>query len=61
MVGVVCVEKNSVITDHAFQSGLLLVNAANNVIRFLPPLNISENEVIEAIKKFDETLSDLDI
>ena len=61
MVGVVCVEKNSVITDHAFQSGLLLVNAANNVIRFLPPLNISENEVIEAIKKFDETLSNLDI
>ena len=61
MVGVVCVEKNSVITDQAFQSGLLLVNAANNVIRFLPPLNISENEVIEAIKKFDETLSDLDI
>tara|TARA_B100001057_G_scaffold381539_1_gene387417 strand:- start:1 stop:1155 length:1155 start_codon:yes stop_codon:yes gene_type:complete len=61
MVGVVCVEKNSVITDHAFQNGLLLVNAANNVIRFLPPLNISENEVIEAIKKFDETLSNLDI
>ena len=61
MVGVVCVEKNSVITDQAFQSGLLLVNAANNVIRFLPPLNISENEVIEAIKKFDETLSNLDI
>ena len=61
MVGVVCVEKNFVITDNAFQRGLLLVNAANNVVRFLPPLNISENEVIEAIKKFDETLSDLDI
>ena len=61
MVGVVCVEKNFVITDNAFQRGLLLVNAANNVVRFLPPLNISENEVIEAIKKFDETLSNLDI
>ena len=34
---------------------------ANNVIRFLPPLNISENEVMEAVKKFDETLSNLDI
>ena len=56
-----CIEKNSVITDLAFQNGLLLVNAANNVIRFLPPLNISENEVMEAIKKFDETLSNLDI
>ena len=61
MIGVECIEKNSVITDQAFQNGLLLVNAANNVIRFLPPLNISENEVMEAVKKFDETLSNLDI
>ena len=61
MIGVECIEKNSVITDKALQNGLLLVNAANNVIRFLPPLNISENEVMEAIKKFDETLSNLDI
>ena len=61
MIGVECVEKNSIITDIAFQNGLLLVNAANNVVRFLPPLNISENEVMEALKKFDETLSNLDI
>ena len=61
MIGVECVEKNSIITDIAFQNGLLLVNAANNVVRFLPPLNISENEVMEALKKFDETLSIIDI
>ena len=61
MIGIECIEKNSVITEQAFQNGLLLVNAANNVIRFLPPLNISENEVMEAVKKFDETLSNLDI
>ena len=61
MIGVECIEKNSIITDQAFQNGLLLVNAANNVIRFLPPLNISENEVMEAVKKFDETLSNFDI
>tara|TARA_B100001113_G_scaffold322615_1_gene293153 strand:+ start:440 stop:1609 length:1170 start_codon:yes stop_codon:yes gene_type:complete len=61
MIGVECVEKNSIITDIAFQNGLLLVNAANNVVRFLPPLNISENEVMEALKKFDETLSNIDI
>ena len=61
MIGQESIVKNSVITDQAFQNGLLLVNAANNVIRFLPPLNISENEVMEAVKKFDETLSNLDI
>ena len=61
MIGVECIEKNSVITDQAFKNGLLLVNAGNNVVRFLPPLNISETEIFEAIKKFDETLSNLDI
>ena len=61
MIGVDCIEKNSVITDEAFKNGLLLVNASNNVVRFLPPLNISETEIFEAIKKFDETLSNLDI
>ena len=61
MIGVECIEKNSVITDQAFKNGLLLVNASNNVVRFLPPLNISETEIFEAIKKFDETLSNLDI
>ena len=48
-------------TEEAFKNGLLLVNASNNVVRFLPPLNISETEIFEAIKKFDETLSNLDI
>jgi acetylornithine/N-succinyldiaminopimelate aminotransferase len=61
MIGVECIEKNSVITDQAFKNGLLLVNASNNVVRFLPPLNISETEIFEAIKKFDETLSNIDI
>ena len=61
MVGVECHEKNSIITDLAFEQGLLLVNASNNIVRFLPPLNISEVDIFEAIKKFDEALSNLDI
>ena len=61
MIGVECIEKNSIITDQAFKQGLLLVNASNNIIRLLPPLNISEVEISEAVKKFDEALSNLDI
>ena len=53
--------KNSIITDQALKEGLLLVNASNNIIRFLPPLNINEDEVLEALKKIDEALSNLDI
>jgi acetylornithine/N-succinyldiaminopimelate aminotransferase len=56
-----CIEKNSIITDQAFKQGLLLVNASNNIIRLLPPLNISEVDISEAVKKFDEALSNLDI
>ena len=61
MIGVECIEKNSIITDQAFKQGLLLVNASNNIIRLLPPLNISEVDISEAVKKFDEALSNLDI
>ena len=61
MIGVECIEKNSIITDQAFKQGLLLVNASNNIIRLLPPLNISGVDISEAVKKFDEALSNLDI
>ena len=61
MIGVECIEKNSIITDQAFKQGLLLVNASNNIIRLLPPLNISEVDISEAVKKLDEALSNLDI
>ena len=61
MIGLECKIKNSIITDQALKEGLLLVNASNNIIRFLPPLNINEDEVLEALKKIDEALSNLDI
>ena len=61
MIGLECKIKNSIITNQALKEGLLLVNASNNIIRFLPPLNINEDEVLEALKKIDEALSNLDI
>jgi acetylornithine/N-succinyldiaminopimelate aminotransferase len=33
------------------QNGMLVVGAAENVVRFLPPLTISKQELSEAIEK----------
>jgi acetylornithine aminotransferase/acetylornithine/N-succinyldiaminopimelate aminotransferase len=36
--------------------GLLVVGAAGNTIRFLPPLNVSDNEIDQALKITEEVL-----
>jgi len=61
MIGIECLEKNSVITEEAFKEGLLLVNAGDNVIRMLPPLNISQLDAEAGIQKLDQALSNIKI
>ena len=39
--------------------GLLVVGAAENVIRFLPPLTVNEIELTEAVKITDDALKEL--
>ena len=41
------------------EKGLLVVPASNNVIRLLPPLNITKKEVQEAIDIINEAVNDL--
>jgi acetylornithine/N-succinyldiaminopimelate aminotransferase len=41
------------------QNGLLTVPAGPTVIRWLPPLNVSQAEVDEAISIFAGTLADI--
>ena len=36
----------------AYEEGLLLIGAKHNVVRFLPPLNVSDSEVQEGLQKF---------
>ena len=38
------------------QNGILVVGAAENVIRFLPPLTVSKEELTEAMEKTSITL-----
>ena len=61
MIGVECLEKNSIITEEAFKQGLLLVNAGDNVVRMLPPLNISKVDAETGLQKLDQALSNIKI
>lgn len=43
----------------AYEKGVLVLKAGRNTLRFLPPLTISETEIIEGFKRLDEALSSL--
>jgi acetylornithine/N-succinyldiaminopimelate aminotransferase len=46
------------ITDMARRYGVLVLVAGPNVVRFLPPLNITEEEMREGLDRFNEALSE---
>ncbi len=45
------------VVDLAFERGLILLSCGKSVIRIAPPLNISQAEVDEGLKIFEEALS----
>ncbi|HAE44863.1 MAG TPA: aspartate aminotransferase family protein [Lachnospiraceae bacterium] len=44
------------ITNRALENGLLIISASNNVLRFVPPLVISEKDVDEAVDILEKCL-----
>ena len=46
------------ITLKAFENGLLVVPAGENVVRIVPPLIISSNEISQLLKKLTKTFQD---
>jgi acetylornithine/succinyldiaminopimelate/putrescine aminotransferase len=40
--------------------GLLLIPAGESVVRFLPPLNVSPDEIDEAVAKFTTAMKKLE-
>lgn len=46
-----------IVTSH--EKGVLVLKAGRNTLRFLPPLTISDAEIIEGFKRLDEALSSL--
>lgn len=58
--GVVCVDDAIApgkIVGAAMEQGLLLVGAGSNVVRFVPPLIITEAEVDQALKLFENAVA----
>ena len=52
MLGLKCKVQNSEIIELAYENKLLLVPAADNVVRILPPLNITDQEICIARDRF---------
>ena len=57
MLGIKCIVPNSLIVDKLIEGGLLSVVAGDNVVRLLPPLNISHEEIDIALNIIDEVAS----
>ncbi|MEO1025144.1 MAG: aspartate aminotransferase family protein [Pseudomonadota bacterium] len=55
MIGLKCKAANADVVKAGFESEVIVVPAADNVVRLLPPLNISDDEIDEAIQRLDRT------
>ena len=54
MLGLKCKISNSDVLKACYEAHLITVPAADNVIRLLPPLNLSDEEITEAIARLDK-------
>ncbi len=54
MIGLKCKAPNADIINAGYDAHLLTVPAGDNVIRLLPPLNITIDEINEALKRLDQ-------
>jgi acetylornithine/N-succinyldiaminopimelate aminotransferase len=60
LVGVRCIKPASDVTAAMRDHGLLAAAAGDNVVRLLPPLNVSEAEIDEAIVRLEGAFARLD-
>ncbi len=59
MLGIKCKATNTDLVSAGYDEGVLTVPAADNVIRLLPPLNISDAEIAEAVDRLDRAAARL--
>lgn len=59
MLGIVCKAPNIDIINAGYARNLLTIPAADNVIRLLPPLNISEDDLSEGITRLGQAAADV--
>ena len=56
LIGLVSKEEPAAVVTKLAQAGLILIPAANRTVRFLPPLNVTAEEIAEALRIVRETL-----
>ena len=54
MIGLRCKLPNTDVVQAGFDHEVIVVPAADNVVRLLPPLNITDDEIAEAIQRLDK-------
>ena len=59
MLGLKCKATNSDVVAAGYAQGVLTVPAADNVVRLLPPLNITDEDIALAVEKLDAAASHL--
>lgn len=59
MLGLKCKVTNTDVVKAGYDAGVLTVAAADNVVRILPPLTITEDEIAEAFTRLDAAASAL--
>ncbi|MEQ5826687.1 aspartate aminotransferase family protein [Sulfitobacter sp. NFXS29] len=59
MLGLKCKVVNADVVTAGYANELITVPAADNVIRLLPPLNISDDEIAEAVTRLDAIAREL--
>ncbi len=60
MLGLKCRTTNTDVVAAGYGAHVLTVPAADNVIRILPPLTISDDEIAEAVARLDRAATQLD-
>jgi acetylornithine/N-succinyldiaminopimelate aminotransferase len=57
MLGLMCKATNTDIVKAGYDAGILTVPAADNVIRLLPPLNLTDDDIAAAADLLDKAAS----
>ncbi|MCH2095377.1 MAG: aspartate aminotransferase family protein [Rhodobacteraceae bacterium] len=59
MVGLKCKVPNMQVVSAGYDAGVIIVPAADNVVRLLPPLTISDSEISEAMTRLETAAASL--
>ncbi|KPQ05513.1 MAG: bifunctional acetylornithine / N-succinyldiaminopimelate aminotransferase ArgD [Rhodobacteraceae bacterium HLUCCA12] len=60
MLGLTCRKPNTELVSAARDAGVLVVPAADNVIRLIPALNIPDDDLAEAVSRLDQAAAGLE-